>query len=283
MRLFLAGFLVLLVVAPARAQVDGRDAIVLQNQMLELRRDLQALRDQVARGGGSTLGGQRPAAVPQGGGSEINAALLERVTRLDDEVRSLRGQLEQSENARQRMNEELTKQIGDLNFKLGTPAAPGAPNAPPAPGPTLSPPPGSIGNVPAAPATPVRRTAELAIQEGNAALARRDYAAAEGAAREVIAGPRSPRIVDAQFLLAQSLTGRRDYQGAAIAFDDTYNRARTGAHAQDSLLGLANSLSAIGEKRAACATLDKLKAEFPAPRTDLKDPIAAGRQKAGCH
>ena len=49
-----------------------------------------------------------------------------------------------------------------------------------------------------------------------------------------------------------------------------------------SLLGLANALTAINEKRAACATLDKLKAEFSSPRADLKDQIAASRQRAGC-
>lgn len=120
------------------------------------------------------------------------------------------------------------------------------------------------------------------MQEGNAALARRDYPAAEAAAREVLAFPRSPRAVDAQFLLAQTLAGKRDYQGAAVAYDDTYNRNKIGGNAQPSLLGLANSLNAINEKRAACATLDKMKAEFPNPRADLREPIAAARQRAGC-
>ncbi|MCW3477941.1 tetratricopeptide repeat protein, partial [Limobrevibacterium gyesilva] len=146
---------------------------------------------------------------------------------------------------------------------------------------------GSLGAAAAAPAgaaaaAPTKRTPELAMQEGNAALARRDYAAAENAAREVLAGPRTPRSTDAQFLLAQSLAGKKDFQGAAVAYDDAYNRSRTGTHAQDSLLGLANSLTGIGEKRAACATLDKLKAEFPTPKPDLKDPIASARQRAGC-
>ena len=50
------------------------------------------------------------------------------------------------------------------------------------------------------------------MQEGNAALARRDYPAAEQAAREVLAGSRtSPRAYDAQFLLAQALMGQRQY------------------------------------------------------------------------
>jgi TolA-binding protein len=121
------------------------------------------------------------------------------------------------------------------------------------------------------------------LQEGNAALARRDYPAAEAAAREVIAMPKSPKAYDGQFLLAQALAGKKDFQGAAVAYDDTYNRARTGTRAQDSLLGLANSLTAIGEKRASCATLDKLRAEFPATRADLRDSVTAARLRAGCH
>ena len=36
--------------APAFAQMDTREGIALQNQILELRRDMQALRDQTARG-----------------------------------------------------------------------------------------------------------------------------------------------------------------------------------------------------------------------------------------
>ena len=83
------------------------------------------------------------------------------------------------------------------------------------------------------------RTPELALQEGNAALARRDYAAAEAAAREVLANRTSPRAYDAQFLLAQALAGEKQYPQAAVAYDDVYNRARTGSHAQDARLGLA--------------------------------------------
>ena len=55
-----------------------------------------------------------------------------------------------------------------------------------------------------------------------------------------------------------------------------------GRGAQDALLGLANALVALNEKRAACATLDKMRAEFATPRADLKDNIAGARTKAGC-
>jgi TolA-binding protein len=121
------------------------------------------------------------------------------------------------------------------------------------------------------------------MQEGNAALARRDYKAAEQAAREVLTGSRtSPRAYDAQFLLAQALLGERQFPQAAIAYDDTYNRARKGAHAQDAMLGLTNSLLAINERHAACDTLVKLRTEFPSPRVDLRDGISEATQRAGC-
>lgn len=265
---------------PARAQVETREGIFLQNQIQELKRDIQTLRDQLRAAGASSsnLGAPRSSAPAATG--DLATSLLERVARLEEEVRALRGKVDEGENERKRIQDDLTKQIEDLNFKLDNGA--GKPATPPKPGAPATPAtPAANPNVVAP--TPGKRTAEAAMQEGSAALARRDYAAAETAAREVIAGPKSPRAYDAQFLLAQALTGKKDFQGAAIAFDDTYNRARTGARAQDSLLGLANSLTAIGEKKAACATLDKLKAEFPAPRADLKDGIAGARQKAACH
>ena len=268
--------LVLALGLPARAQIDSREGIALQNQIQELKRDIQSLRDAVNRGGGGTsaLGGNRPAPPPAN--ADAATALLDRVSRLEDDVRQLRGQVDELSNSQKRMGEDLGKQIEDLHFKIdggAKPTTPATPTTPPTP---------ALPARPAIPAAP-KRTAEAALQEGNAALARRDYATAETDAREVIATPKSPRAYDAQFLLAQALTGKKDYQGAAVAYDDSYNRARTGSKAQDSLLGLAGSLTAIGEKRAACATLDKLRAEFPTQRADLKEPIAGARLRAACH
>jgi TolA-binding protein len=301
----LAGVILCVSLPPvARAQIESREGIALQNQILELRRDLQVLRDQGVRGGGgggsTYLGrGPQPLTPPVaggGGGSDIVAQLLDRVQTLEDQVRQLRGQVDENTNTLQRQNADLSKQIGDLSFQLqnggaGRPSSP-APLAPPAAGQGFAPsgpPPSSLGTVPdtpppSAPLTgPVRRTPELALQEGNAALARRDYPAAEAAAREVLSGARaSPRAADAQFMLAQALEGERNYPQAAIAFDDAYNRSRTGARAPDALLGLANSLTAIGEKKAACETLAKLAAEFPRARQDVRDRAAATRTRAGC-
>jgi TolA-binding protein len=317
MRLALVGcvaLLPLLTALPARAQLDTRDGIALQNQILELRQEVQTLRNSIGNGS-SVLGGQAPAYTPPSSANDMTATLLDRVSRLEDEVRTLRGKVDELDNALQQQNADLTKQIGDLGFRMDAAHIPGgssvgapptagaapssyappayaAPSGAPASGapgypPSMSPPPGSLGAIPATPTATLpplggRRTPERAMQEGNAALARRDYATAEAAAREVLANPRGPRAIDAQFLLAEALAGKRDYGNAAVAFDDAYSRARTGPHAQDALLGLANSLIALGDKQAACASLDKMRVAFPVPRADLRAPVAAARARAAC-
>lgn len=262
---------------PAHAQLDSREAIQLQNQIAELRRDINGLRDQLTRGGGSTLGSNRTAPAPSFAGNDVNAAMLDRVAQLEDQVRRLQGRVDEADNTRQRQADEHRKDLEDLNFKLSNGAG-GVPPTSPPPRPQANIPP--VNNPPAQ--ATVRRTPELAMQEGNAALARRDYNAAEAAATEVLAFPKSPRAYDAQFLLAQAQAGKRDFGRSAVAYDDTYNKNRAGAHAQDALVGLANSLTALNEKKAACATLDKMRAEFPSPRADLRDNIAGARTRAGC-
>ncbi len=270
---------------PALAQLDSREAIELRNQMLELRRDVQQLRDQGPRGapasGGSFLGG-RPAAVDNSGNSEITGQLLSRVESMEEQLRRLRGRIDEIDNRVQRQGDELGKQVGDLGFRVqglegGAPAA-----GRPAPAPQAALPLAPPSAVPASP-TAIRRTPEASIQDGNAALARRDYVSAEAAAREVLNNSKtSPRAYDAQMLLAQALSGRHEYAQAAIAYDDGYKRNRRGARAPDALFGLAGSLVAINEKRAACDTLNQLANEFPSPRPDLRDGVTALRGRAGC-
>ncbi len=276
------------VIPGARAQMQSREAIALQNQILELRHDLDQLNERAAASAAPSVLRNRDTLQPQSNApsNDIVAALLDRVGQLEDQVRRLRGRVDELANTVQRQGDDINKQIGDLTFRLQSGAAvppplssPGStaplrnPVAPQSTPSTSGPPPN--------PGPPPPRTPELALQQGSAALGRRDYAAAEAAAKEVLA-TRGPRAYDAQLLLAEALMGKRDYQQAALAYDDTYNKSRTGAHAQDALLGLANSLVNINEKRAACDTLNKLRAEFPQPRADIKESVGVMRQRAGC-
>jgi TolA-binding protein len=282
-----ASFLLTAPTVPAHAQVDSREGIALQNQIYQLRQELRSVQEQAARGGGSAIRppAYAPPAQQQYGGNELVTQLLTRVDSLEDQVRQLRGRIDETQNQLQRQNDNLGKRIDDLAFQLN-PQGGQSGFAPPG-----ATPPASTLRAPAAvpPAPPPRpasppgpRTPEIALQDGNAALARRDYPAAEAAAREVLANRTSPRAYDAQFLLAQALSGERQYPQAAVAYDDVYNRSRTGSHAQDARLGLASSLTAINEKKAACDVLSRMRTEFPQPRPDISAGMSATSQKAGC-
>lgn len=268
MRLATTGVIAaLLATCPAHAQIDSREAISLQNQILELRHEMQ----QGGSGGNAPTAPPFTSSPPAGGPQAADAAsaagltpqLLDRVSTLEEQVRDLRGQIDQLNNQVQQQNAALTKQIGDLNFAIqqGHPAVAAA-------APAVAPPP--------------RRTPELTLQQGNAALGRRDYAGAQAAAREVLAGPRGPRQLDAQFLLAQSLAGQRQYQQAATAYYDVYNRAPRSARAPEALLGTASSLLALGDKTDTCQALQKLHVEFPAPAPRVHSAAAALHSRAGC-
>jgi TolA-binding protein len=271
-------------VAPVRAQVDSREGIALQNEIYQLRQELRTLQDQTARGAGPR---QAPSSPPvQAGGGDLVAQLLTRVDTLEEQVRQLRGRIDETQNQAQRQNDELSKRIDDLAFQINPQAGRqgGGPGLlPPSAGQglALAPVPPPPPSRPAAPPGP--RPPELALQEGNAALARRDYPAAEAAAREVLANRTSPRAYDAQFLLAQALAGERQFPQAAVAYDDVYNRSRTGVHAEDARLGLASALTSINEKKAACDVLSRMPGEFPHLRADVSAGMAATSQRAGCH
>jgi TolA-binding protein len=275
--LLAAPLLPLLMAAPAVAQMDSREGIALQNQILQLRNEVEQLR----RGGGG--GGYVPAPVPSGrapvgGASELTGQLLDRVNQLDEEVRRLRGRADEAEYRNRTLQQQVEKLQGDMDYRLqqlengGGGSRPAAAPAPAAPAPAAP-------SAPPAAAAP--RTAERALADGQAALARRDYAAAEAAAREVVSG-RGARAQDGQLLLGDAMLGRRDYANAAIAYDDAYKRNRQSARAPEAMVGLASAFIGLNAKREACDTLNNLRSEFPRLSGNLATRATEARGRAGC-
>ena len=263
--------------APTMAQVESREGIALQNQILDLRREIDALR----RGGGGAL--PAPSAPSRGpaASGDLVQQLLGRVQELEDENRRQRGQLDVAENNDRQLRAELEKLRGDLDFRLqalekgaGRPAAP----RPPQPGPA-----GQTQPAPASPApSNAPRTAEKAIADGQAALARRDFPTAEAAAREAIRARPGPRAQDASLLLGDALMGKRDFQNAALAYDEAFNRNRQGGRAPEAMIGLANAFQGFGARREACETLDNLRSNFPNLSGPQAERAADSRRRAQC-
>jgi TolA-binding protein len=235
-----------------------------------------------ANGGGGGSGGGNSASAPSNGGAngDLVTQLLQRVGTLEDEVRTLTGNLQQLQNQVDTQNAQINKQIGDITFQMqnggaaaGVAAAGGAPAG-------AAPPPATR---PAAAPAAAAPTPEELMQRGVIALHQGNYQQSEGVAREILAKHHaSPRAYDAQYLLAQSLQGEQRYQQAALAFDDAYNMNHKGARAPNALLGLAMTLGSINQKTAACDTLRTLHAQFPTPPHYLVQPIASAHHRLGC-
>jgi len=260
----------ILLAAPAAAQMDSREGIALQNQILQLRQELEQLR---SRGGIAPP--VAPGRAPVGGG-ELLSTMLDRVNTLEEEVRRQRGRVEVLENQNRRLREDLEKFQGDMEFRLGQGSSSGGSTAAAAPPPRTAGPPPTTSTGAAAPRTPDR-----ALAEGQAALGRRDYAGAEAAAREALAA-RSAPVVAGQLLLGDALTGKRDYGNAAISYNEAFTRARTGPRASEALIGLAGAFQGLGNRREACDTLNDLRSQFPNLAGPLRDQAAAARQRAQC-
>jgi len=281
--------------SPARAQMESREAIALQNQLLQLRQEMEQLR---ARGGAVSA----PATAPgpsrsTGTSNEMLGQLLDRVTNMEEETRRLRGRVDEAENRDRRLAADVQKLTEDMEYRLqriegsgaaARPAAPAAPAAPPAPPAAVARPASPASpTAPAAPITPppaaaAPRTAERALSDGQAALARRDYPAAEAAAREALATRGGTQQANAQLLLGDALSGKRDWGNAAIAYDAAYTRARTAPRAPEALIGLAGAFQGLGSRREACDTLTDLRSKHPHLSAALQERASAVRARAQC-
>ncbi|WP_254453513.1 hypothetical protein [Siccirubricoccus sp. G192] len=106
----------LLLPQPAFAQAESREGIYLQNQILQLRQELDQLRR-----GGSSLGAPPVVVAPRGGAApqgELLGQLLDRVSGLEEEVRRLRGRLEESEFRDRQLSQTVEKLQGDVDYRL---------------------------------------------------------------------------------------------------------------------------------------------------------------------
>ncbi|GEM17262.1 tol-pal system YbgF family protein [Gluconobacter oxydans] len=261
--------------APDSGEISSREAIALQDQIASLRQQLS----QVQNGGG--LAAPSTTAAPQVSAADGNltAQLLERVSALEEQNRQMRGELDQLSNSVRDNQASVSKQISDMQFASQNGG--GSPAPAPAKAATEE---KASASAPAAEAAEQPKTALDALKAGNASLHSGNYTDAESNARFAIKTAHSVSgKMDAQFLLAQSLAGQKQYRQSAVAYYDAYTKAPKSLKAQDSLLGVAASMLALGDKGSACQALDKLKTEFPAPAPRVKTAETTFRSRAACH
>ena len=84
------------------------------------------------------------------------------------------------------------------------------------------------------------------------------------------------------YWLGESYYGQGEYRDAANAFLTVYKDYPNAKKVPDSLLKLASSLGELGETSTACATFDKLLAEFTNASNAVRERAITDRAKYGC-
>jgi tol-pal system protein YbgF len=111
----------------------------------------------------------------------------------------------------------------------------------------------------------------------------KDYALAEQAFRDFLKKHPNERLVpDAQYWLGESLFQRQRYRDAAESFLAVSTKFEGAGKAPDSLLRLGQSLAALNQKEAACATLAEVDRKFPRASASVKRGVTQEQKRAHC-
>src|SRR5258708_3610206 len=205
--------------------------------------------------GSERLGGE-PGAPPAGADRMAQMSgpdLVLRLERLETQIRQLTGTIEQL----QFPNQQLEGQIRRMQEE----AAAGAALA------TL------------APSQSPRDEYDLAYGY----VLRKDYALAEEAFRSFLSKYPDDRLVgDATYWLGESMFQRQRFRDAAEAFLNVSTKYESSAKAPDALLRLGQSLAALGEKEAACASLGEVLRKFPRASAGVKQGVEREQKRVRC-
>jgi len=112
---------------------------------------------------------------------------------------------------------------------------------------------------------------------------RKDYALAEEGLRAFVKKHPNDRLVaDANYWLGESLFQRQRYREAAESFLTVSTKFQTAGKAPDSLLRLGQSLAALKEKDAACATFGELPRKYPKAPANVRQAAEKELKRVGC-
>ncbi|MEA2962210.1 MAG: hypothetical protein QOI46_2308 [Alphaproteobacteria bacterium] len=112
---------------------------------------------------------------------------------------------------------------------------------------------------------------------------RKDYALAEESFRSFLSRYPGDRMTgDATYWLGESLFQRQRYRDAAEAFLNVSTKYEATPKAPDALLRLGQSLAALGEKEAACASLGEVLRKFPRASAGVKQGVEREQKRVRC-
>lgn len=144
------------------------------------------------------------------------------------------------------------------------------------------PPPGGASTARAAP-TPQGSPQEQYDQALSLMLRKQDFGAAETALRSFIdQNPKDELVGNAHYWLGETYYVRKDYQQAAFAFAEGFQKFPNGNKAPDSLLKLGMSLAQLDKMKEACTAYSRLLSNFPDANDRLKARVRREQGQANC-
>ena len=114
-------------------------------------------------------------------------------------------------------------------------------------------------------------------------MLRKDYALAEEELRSFLRKyPTNERVADASYWLGESLFQRQRYRDAAETFLTVSTKFDKSPKAPEALLRLAQSLAALKERDAACATFAEVGRKFPRASASVQQAADREQKRARC-
>lgn len=281
MRRIACTFLALTLLAShADAQDDNTNG-ALNERLDRLERDVNFVQKQVYRSGGGSASDANGASVP------INAGQMQvRFSQIDEEIRQIRGLIEQTQFQNKQTADSLRKLSEDVDYRLRAmeqkqmEAAAAAAAAPPLE-------PAAEAVAPVAEVKPVKAGAASAADAvaGNFADPNAHYSyafkllnekkyteAATSFDQFVKKYPTDPLTANAYYWMGESQYARNDFTRSAESFRKGFEANPDGQKAPDNLYKLAMSLAQIKRKTESCVVLNQVVTKYAetAPRTVSK-------------
>jgi tol-pal system protein YbgF len=114
-------------------------------------------------------------------------------------------------------------------------------------------------------------------------ILRKDYALAEGRFRDFLQRFPGDRLAsDAHYWLGESMFQRQRFRDAAESFLNVSTKYETAAKAPDALLRLGQSLAALGEKEAACASFAEVLRKYPRASVAIRQGVNREQKRVRC-
>lgn len=265
-RLLLSLLPVALLALPAFAQDDNA---ALADRLDRLERDLSFVQKQVYRNGGDAGSSGGSAASGTGAGN-----LQMRISQIDEEIRQIRGLIEQTQFQNKQTATDLKKLSDDVDYRLRAleQKAAAAP-APVAPAASDTPPDSTkhegSGDDAATSSKDTKDGAALTgkdFPDSNAhyayafkLLSEKKYADASASFDAFVKKyPNDPLTANAYYWLGESQYARGDFTRSAESFRKGFEAAPDGNKAPDNLYKLAMSLSQVHRKNEACVVLSRV-------------------------